>query len=199
MRAHLARCGADVVAAAHRLVDWLLDPTRVVLLATTVNHHLKRAVGHRRASHRGVDHHGHLVLAVIQGDHRVHRAAQRRAFSRQETGGRTEGANQDALVVACDGLADLVGRVGGAAGVPLALDHLAAVGVGVCAELLLRLEEDAKGAAAVLTEGALAGDGRVELEDDLLAAAELAVVGSRGRALARPGGAVLPCGSEPLR
>ena len=96
-----------------------------------MNHDLELAVRHAGAAHRHVGDDRKLVLAIVERDQRVHRAARRREFSPEESGGCTEGANQDALVVLGNRLINDERRVRRTARIALALQHLAAVGIGV--------------------------------------------------------------------
>mmetsp|Transcript_4977 Transcript_4977/g.11402 ORF Transcript_4977/g.11402 Transcript_4977/m.11402 type:complete len:200 (+) Transcript_4977:506-1105(+) len=73
VRTHGARLGADVVAAAHGLVQRLLHAAVVVGLQAAVHHELERAVLQRAAALGHVGEHGELVRAVVERLHRTDR------------------------------------------------------------------------------------------------------------------------------
>mmetsp|Transcript_12602 Transcript_12602/g.41313 ORF Transcript_12602/g.41313 Transcript_12602/m.41313 type:complete len:221 (+) Transcript_12602:471-1133(+) len=103
--AHLAGRGVDVVAAAHRFVQGLLDAACVVVKDAAMDHELEGAVVDRGGAQSGVDGDVQLVRPVVdrrEGRHRV--------------------------VVAGDGLRNHVGRrVGRAPAVALSLEQFARV------------------------------------------------------------------------
>mmetsp|Transcript_12325 Transcript_12325/g.22407 ORF Transcript_12325/g.22407 Transcript_12325/m.22407 type:complete len:381 (-) Transcript_12325:108-1250(-) len=110
VRAHLAGRRVDVIAAAHRFVEWFLNSSNIVLQNSPVNHHLDLARGQRRSAHRrvGDDDELRVLLFVFDRDHCV-----------------------DGIVVSGNGFGDVVRlRVGFASLIIYALHQLPAVAVG---------------------------------------------------------------------
>ena len=73
VRTHLAWHGADVVAAAHSLVEGLLHSACVIVLDAAVHHELELSVREGSAALANVGEDGNLVLAIVEAHHRVHR------------------------------------------------------------------------------------------------------------------------------
>ena len=66
VRTHGARLGANVVTAAHGLVQRLLHAAVVVGLQAAVHHELERAVLQRAAALGNVSEHSELVRAIVE-------------------------------------------------------------------------------------------------------------------------------------